>query len=190
MSRKALANLSGRSFLSTGEYRWRNGASFRQKFAPIFAEELDEIQARLGHAPTAAEIIDDARSSRSRIHDAFEWDDEVAAEKFRRAQASAAVSALTTKIVFQENGKAMETWMPARIVVRDGSCFQGGRHERLSDVMADPEKRRRALENVANRLLAMQQRHSWLTEFSGVFREARNVIRKKVPSVAHRLTPI
>lgn len=65
--------------------KWREGFSglFHGADAQLIADEISAI----GEAPTAADIVDAARNERSELHKCFEWDDSVAAERWRRKQA-------------------------------------------------------------------------------------------------------
>jgi len=62
---------------------WRPGA---EKFYKADAQKVaDEIVA-LGNNPTAQEIVDMARNEDTESHKVFEWNDTIAAEKYRLEQ--------------------------------------------------------------------------------------------------------
>ena len=157
------------------DYRWRKGTQAPQEWAPVFGQRMDWLQDRLGHAPTSKEVYEDAQDKHSPIHKMFNWDDEEAAEKFRRMQASVLSSSLVVKIQVVQNGKRMEVDSPVRIVINGNKR----RHERVEDVMNNAEMKAMMLEMATDELLNLQRRHSQIKELGLVFYEA-DVVRKKV----------
>jgi len=65
--------------------------------APTAKKELDRIRRERGKL-TPAVIVDEARSKSNPLHSVFEWDNSVAAQKFRENQAGT----LTRSIVIKE----------------------------------------------------------------------------------------
>lgn len=66
--------------------KWRAGVGeslFKGVDAQIVAEEI----ASIGESPTAHDIVDAARNEASELHKCFEWDDSIAAERYREKQA-------------------------------------------------------------------------------------------------------
>lgn len=75
------------------EAKWKPGFSLFKADAQRVAEEL----AELGDEITPARILDKARDSDTELHKCFEWDDTVAAEKYRLTQARQIVCHLVIK---------------------------------------------------------------------------------------------
>lgn len=75
--------------------KWREGFDglYKGIDANIVANEILSI----GSSPTAKEIVDFARSSNTELHKCFEWDDSLAAEKYREKQARDVVHFLVIK---------------------------------------------------------------------------------------------
>lgn len=66
--------------------KWREG--FGGLFHGADAQKVaDEISAIGGENIQASEIVDAARNEASELHKCFEWDDSIAAEKYREKQA-------------------------------------------------------------------------------------------------------
>lgn len=83
-------------------YQWRD--SYR-KFYPIDPEQagqaLAEIEGRDGQL-TAQSVVDAARPKRAPLHNAFEWDDSIAAEEWRRDQARSIIKSIQIVVVEEE----------------------------------------------------------------------------------------
>lgn len=61
-------------------------------------EQLDEIRSQYGRL-TPRLIVDEARDPRHPLHHRFEWDDGLAAEKWRREQARALIRSVAVRYV-------------------------------------------------------------------------------------------
>ena len=73
---------------------WRPGYGlYKGVDAQTVAEEIMSI----GDAATPQEIVDKARSEKTELHKCFEWDDSIAAEKYRIEQARDVVHHLIVK---------------------------------------------------------------------------------------------
>lgn len=65
-------------------YKWKNAARIKCD-AQIAGEFLAHIENTVGLTPK--NVVDASRPEDSPLHNEFEWDDEVAAEKYREVQA-------------------------------------------------------------------------------------------------------
>lgn len=166
------------------DYSWRNGTrGVKREWAPLFGGRADWLQERLGRAPTAREILEDAEDQASPIHEMFDWDDEEAAKKFRTIQASILLSALTVKVQVIRDGKSSEMDMPVRVVLRRGEKGRGGQHEHIKDIINNRGRRVMMLEMASNELLSVQRRYSYLQDLERVFKEVDVVANKILPQL-------
>ena len=89
-------------------YQWRD--SYR-KFYPIDPEQagqaLAEIESQDGQL-TAQSVVDAARPKRAPLHDAFEWDNTVAADEWRREQARSIIKSIQIVVVEEEGEEQPE----------------------------------------------------------------------------------
>lgn len=72
---------------------WKSGFGFYKADAQTVAEEILSI----GEEATSEQILDKARDTSTELHKCFEWDDSVAAEKYRLVQ----VRYLTSNLVIR-----------------------------------------------------------------------------------------
>lgn len=164
-------------------YAWRKGSHSPRGWAVIFGERVDLLQEQLGHAPSSAEVLEDARDENSPLHQMFNWENEDAAEKFRKIQASVLLSSLVVRVEIMQGSKSQEIEMPVRVSVRGGEKGASKGREHIRDVLSNRELRDRMLEGAANELISLQRRYSYLTELSRVFHEVDLVVRKKMPKL-------
>lgn len=91
---------------------WKTG--FASLYKGVDAEKVaSEIEA-IGESVTPAEILDRARDKSTELHKCFEWDDTVAAERFRLQQARQIVCHLVIKEVDEDKPEYRFFQMPDR----------------------------------------------------------------------------
>lgn len=168
-------------------YKWRNGAHMPKEWAPIFGARADWLQERLGRAPKATDVLEDARSQKSPIHDMFNWDDEEAAEKFRKMQAGMLLTNLVVRVKVIKGSKTEEIDMPVRLVVNRAPNHGASAHEHIRDVLSDRDMRQKMLEAAADEMISIERRYSYLKELGRVFHEVDAVVKKKVPQLLHKI---
>lgn len=67
-------------------FKARKGSRITDKQAQIYGECLEKIAEKKG-VITPPDVVEEAKSKTSPLHDHFEWDNEAAAEKYRLHQA-------------------------------------------------------------------------------------------------------
>lgn len=146
---------------------WKPGfESLHKADAQLVAQEISAI----GEGATPAQIVDKAREESSELHRLFEWDDNIAAEKYRLQQARQIVCHLVIRetvrddkppirFFFQpENGAG---YQPTQIIVRNQDNYQA----LLASAMRD--------------LGALRRKYHSLCELEGVFGEIDQLIQGK-----------
>lgn len=76
-------------------YRWIDGYPAKVA-AEIAGKALKNLREQNGGKITPQQIVDDSRPDTAPLHTAFEWNDEEAAEAYRRQQAKSIVRAIVT----------------------------------------------------------------------------------------------
>ena len=133
--------------------------------AQRIGEHLDELIDNSHEAVGTEEILADARHARSPLHTAFEWDENVAAERFRRKQAKALVG----NLVVEKDGTPTRT----RAFVYVSHPEHEGRHVYLNvrSAMARPEFREQVIEQAIHSL------ERWLNFYGPQLGQRRNLVQ-------------
>ena len=111
---------------------------------------------------TAKDLLDDSRPADAPLHSAFEWDDDIAAEKYRENQARHIISCLVIK---PEPTAPSPTPMRAFFNVRSN----GSQYETLNTIMKSPDKHQRLLEQAFDDFRTFRQKYNTLCELNSVF---------------------
>ena len=115
-------------------YQFRKGARIAVK-PDVAAKELGRIHQKHG-ALSPAVVVDEARPVDSALHPVFEWDDNKAAEMWRRGQAQDLI--YSVEIIPEDQGipekvytyvPSAEAYIPTRVVVSDVDLYAEAREE-------------------------------------------------------------
>lgn len=145
-------------------YSWKAGVMFPVK-AEVAADTIKNLQASLGkESITAKELLDASRDENAPLHDCFEWDDSVAAEKFRQEQARRLINGIETVIIAKE---------PIRtklfVNIRPVKPAQEGGYVTIHQAMVVDDWKRQVLENALKELLSFKKKYAIYSELTGVF---------------------
>lgn len=144
-------------------YGWRPGSRVKID-ADKAGREMEDVRRQNGGALTPAALLERARSANAATHDHFEWDDKVAAEEHRLAQAGDLIRAITVDI----SRSNVEEAKPIRAFVsveREGARS----YTSTAHALSDEELRRQVLDRAWRDLEAWRERHAELTEFAKIF---------------------
>lgn len=132
--------------------------------AQTAGEELDRIYRENGRLEPAR-IVDESRDSAAPLHPCFEWDDVVAAEKYRQTQAQMIVRSIVT---VQEK--------PNRELVETRAFVSVQQEYKPIEVVANSEEQMQELLRTAlAELMAFRRKYSILSELAGVMRAIEEV---------------
>lgn len=138
--------------------KWREGFSF---YKGVDAQKVaDEIYS-ISKEPTAAEIVEKARSSKTELHKCFEWDDSKAAEKYRLHQAYDVIHHL----VIVENEVPKDRPEIKVFYKTDNS----GQYKRTELVVQDQDEYSKLLEQAYRELKAFKEKYACLKELQEIF---------------------
>lgn len=156
-------------------YQWRDGFRHPRGLGALeVGEELDKIRRTYGELQ-AEHVVSEARRPGSMLHEAFEWDDSVAAEEYRKEQARYLIQSIR---IVTENGGRRE--MPYAISVVTG---EGREYVPTLDLFSDRQWRLRALQTALMEAEQWRARYMNLEELARVFdmiEQARGEIDKLV----------
>lgn len=139
-------------------YKWKAGSRIKLN-AQVAGDVCDELEkeGRL----TPAELVEVSRDEAAPLHGAFEWRDEIAAEKYREVQAGHIIRSL--EVVITGTSEPVRAYFPISIV-------GGGRTYTSTEViMRTEDARAKLLERAFAELEAFKHKYKTLGELADVF---------------------
>lgn len=148
---------------------WKVG--MKRKVDPGDAYEvIERIRSECDGFASPGAIVDASRPARAMLHDLFEWDDEKAADGYRRDQARAIVQAL---VVEEVEGGELKPAFYSVSYRREDKPEHG--YSTSEIVVNEPELKDAALRDGVKMLRGWIDRFGHLTDLSGVLRAVRKV---------------
>jgi len=95
------------------EYSWKQGSRVNAK-AEDFGKVVNRLEKKHGVVSPEA-VVEEARPKDSPIHEAFEWDDSVAAEKYRTDQARYGINHL--RVIVKKGANATQSRAYVNVVI-------------------------------------------------------------------------
>lgn len=135
-------------------YRWVDGSRMSGD-VEVAAKVCEELE-REGNLNAKA-LVDASRDENAPLHDMFEWDDAIAAEKYREEQAKKIIRSI--ELVIED--KPMN--------FRAFSSIAAKVYQSTQSAMSRDDTRRILLNNAKSELLAFKRKYSTLKELSEVF---------------------
>lgn len=130
------------------------------KKAKQVANALYDIETSVGL--TADSVLDTARDRKSILHELFDWDDSIAAEKWRRNQASDLIRSVHF-IYEEDDGNKRETRAFVSVEREERSYVNVG------TVMSDPDLRSQMLQRALAEAKQWRKRFEDLNELAQIF---------------------
>ena len=143
-------------------YKWE-GYSYDVS-AEVVGKCCEEIEQTYG-AVTSSNMVNAARSTESELHPLFEWDDQIAGEKWRNQQAKMILSSL--RIVVNENEEE-PTVVRAYVNVSPPTKKEAV-YIQIEKAVNDERSHQQLLLNAYRELNAFQKKYQVLTELKTLF---------------------
>lgn len=114
-------------------------------FASANAERCYEEIQSIGESATPKQILDFARNPDTELHKCFEWDDSIAAEKYRLSQARTIVCNLVyvdekkpepQRVAVRLIQRADEAYKPVQMIVRNKTEYENLLERAMSELRA------------------------------------------------------
>ena len=141
---------------------WADGSRMTGD-ANVAAEVCAKLEAE-GRLSAPA-LVEASRAEDAPLHDMFEWNDTIAAEKYREEQAKKIIRS----IVFTVENKPITTRMFQSVGPKT--------YERVERIMSDEEKRKYLLNTAKAELAAFERKYQTLTELEVVFTAIRAIVK-------------
>jgi hypothetical protein len=128
------------------------------------------IAEKYGGYLNPAHVVDEARDSSHYLHEHFEWDDSVAAESYRLAQAGALIRKVKLTIIRKpEATKEIEISTTRAYQSRESQRTSSGGYEPIEAIMSDENKREELMQQVLRELSAYRKRYADIVALADVW---------------------
>lgn len=146
-------------------FQWKQGSHIKAdaQQAGILCSRL-EAEGRL----TAKALLDESRDEDSPLHGEFEWNDGIAAEKYRENQARHIINCLVT---------AHESTAPTRSFFNVE--YKTAEYRSVTAIMQDADGRDRLLSLALRELDAFKRKFNSLSELAAVFAAIEEIQEKR-----------
>lgn len=149
-------------------YSWKENCRIKAD-AEVAGRVCEELEAKGNLTPDA--LLDASRAEDAPLHNVFEWDDSVAAEKYRRDQAAHIIRSIVIK-----RAEVKDEPVRAFIHIKESST---PKYEKLDVVLQSSDKRKEMLETAKKELRMFKAKYSTLTELAKVIADIEDVLDKK-----------
>jgi hypothetical protein len=136
------------------------------KMSGIFKADAEKVSAEIesiGPEATPAEIVEKAKDESTELHKCFEWDDSIAAQRWRLQQARQIVCFLVYE---EEKKEETKEQAPIRFFVK-ASPSRGYQPTKL--VVRDKDEYQAMLDRAVRELKAFKEKYQRLSELEAVF---------------------
>lgn len=164
------------------KYSWKNGYRYKVPASTVGAV-LEQIEKKQGEVTSEA-FLDYSRNEDSETHSMFEWDDTIAAEKFRLSQANKIINQIEVEIVYdKKEPEQMEVEfiqsagpISSFVNVENKSVCKRAVYHNIVRAMQNDDSRKIVLRNALFELNAFKNKYRCFKEFAGVIKEIEKVV--------------
>ena len=145
-------------------YKWKTGSQHKVP-AAVAGAEMDRLteEGRL----TPSDLVEDSRPEDAPLHAEFEWDDSIAAEKYREDQARAIIRHLTVQIEANNEQYQVRQYF---IVQKESNEY-----EPIQLILKDEDKTAMLLDQAKRELQAFKAKYACLKELAAVIKAIDSV---------------
>lgn len=160
------------------KFSYRSGYSYKVP-AETVGKALESIEERDGKV-TGKSFLDYSRPEDSDTHSMFEWNDAIAAEKYRLRQATQIINQLEVQIVYESTGEVREEpiTISAYVNVNSKGTKEKGSFIRVETAIEKPDMWAVVVANARGELRAFQRKYERYAEFAGVCAEINKFLEE------------
>ena len=140
------------------KFTWAKG-SHHKVDAQTAGEVCNSLEAE-GRL-TAADLVEESRPEEAPLHPEFEWDDSIAAEKYREVQAGGVIRHLVKVSIDVKEALPVRAFFPVTVSEKT--------YERIEAIISVEDKRQVLLNRALSELKSFEQKYASLTELCSVF---------------------
>ena len=139
-------------------YAWKT--VFQKVSADVAGKEFERIDRERGL--TAQAVVDESRSVDAPLHKAFEWDDAVAGEEWRKQQARVMICNLVCRIEDQPDAPEVRAYIKLE---------ESQTYENTQLILQMEDKKASLMRLAMKELLAFRRKYADINKFAALFAE-------------------
>ena len=147
-------------------YKWKSGARIKGD-AQASGELMEELSLS-EEGLTARSLLEANIPEDAPLHNDYEWDDSIAADKWRLQQSNQFIAALTV-VVFEEKSNEAEQPRAFHITTQE-HCYDS-----LNVILSEPNKYEAMLQSAKAELNTFKRKYKMLKELKPVFNVIDNI---------------
>ena len=147
-------------------YEWKVNGIYKTD-ANVAGRVLEELNNTVGL--TNENLVNASRPEDAPLHNEFEWDDTIAAEKYRNVQAGKMINLLAVRIE-EESDEPVRAFYTL-----NAKIGFGGQYDNIRKIMVDSEKKERLLDIAVRELKQFKEKYKMLKELAEVFEAIEKV---------------
>lgn len=148
-------------------YEWKVNGIYKTD-ANVAGKVLEELNNTVGL--TNENLVNASRPENAPLHNEFEWNDSIAAEKYRNVQAGKMINLLAVRIEEKNDELTRAFYTLNAKIGSDGS------YENIRKIMVEPEKKNRLLDIALKELKQFRDKYKMLNELAEVFKAIDKVV--------------
>ena len=141
-------------------YQWKTGTVFKVE-AAVAAEVMNKLAEE--NKLSAKELVEVSRPENAPLHNEFEWDNTVAAEKWREQQGRTMIGAIVTIV------EDMAQQEPVRVRVYHHIEPNQPNYEPITAIVKQEDRMEMLFKNAMKELAAFKAKYSGIQAFSKLF---------------------
>ena len=145
-------------------YAWKPGTIYTKADAQKVGEEIYSLADKDTKEISTKSVVDKARDEDSAMHNLFEWNDEIAAEKYRERQAGNIIRSIVFVKTDQESGEKEAS--PIRVFYSQGHGTNA--YKPTSYVVQNKSEYERLLAQAYEELRIFKKKYSYLSELDEI----------------------
>jgi hypothetical protein len=154
------------------DFKPKEGAHLTVEQAVEYGKRIDWLVSKQGGSITSKEVLEDAKKTTSPLHGYFEWDDSVAAEKYRISQAGYLLRSIEV-VITRPDGTEMQVRQYYSIKNETDEGTEQ-KYYTLGSVLNDAEKRKQVVATAYSEVKNWRERYGQYSEFDNIFGEIDN----------------
>ena len=149
-------------------YKWKFNMGCPAETA---GKELERIEAKHGQV-TPELVLDESREESAPLHKCFEWNDTIAAERYRLSQAGSIIRNLIVVVEGYENKEPVRAY----VNIQTEAPTKTGAFINIKSALSSEDTKEIVLQNAKNELKEFQKKYSNLKELVDIFAAIEKLI--------------